>query len=378
MKLASLHIKNYLSVRDTTVELGDLTVFIGANASGKSTILDALRFLNEAVQARNFRAPVFSRGGILNMAWKGREADRIELKATLDADGDGRRFEWSVRLVRQAHDFYVDERVRMIVSGHTPMLVLNAERGEGQWWSGQEGDQVKLKQAQTGCALAAASVDAAFPAREVAEFVRTWGVFDPNPFLLRRDWNLADSGRLDNYGRNLGETLYALQTSAPDVLKKIVLATRSIVGLPSSIKARESEDGFYFVQEEPGLRYPVNQMGVSSGTLRTLALMTALYARPETALVGIEEPENYIHPTDIPALVEHLLGARNRCQIAVTTHSPLLLDFIDDPSVMSIVRRDDYAETEIIRESAPDGVRRALEVSGFSLGEYYETRGFGA
>ena len=377
MKLASLHIKNYLSVRDATVELGDLTVFIGANASGKSTILDALRFLNEAVQARDFRAPVFSRGGILNIAWKGQKADRIEFTAILD-DGGNKRFEWSVRLVRQAHDFYADEQVRMIVSGHTPMLVLNAERGEGQWWSGQEGDQVKLKQAQTGCALAAASVDAAFPAREVAEFVRTWGVFDPNPFLLRRDWNLADSGRLDNYGRNLGETLYALQTSAPDVLKKIVLATRSIVGLPSSIKVRESEDGFYFVQEEPGLRYPVNQMGVSSGTLRTLALMTALYARPETALVGIEEPENYIHPTDIPALVEYLLDARSRCQIAVTTHSPLLLDFIDDPSVMSIVRRDDYAETEIIRESAPDGVRRALEVSGFSLGEYYETRGFGA
>ena len=377
MKLASLHIKNYRSVRDATVELGDLTVFIGANASGKSTILDALRFLNEAVQARDFRAPVFSRGGILNIAWKGQKADRIEFTAILD-DGGNKRFEWSVRLVRQAYDFYADEQVRMIVSGHTPMLVLNAERGEGQWWSGQEGDRVKLKQPQTGCALAAASVDASFPAREVAEFVRTWGVFDPNPFLLRRDWNLADSGRLDNYGRNLGETLYALQTSAPDVLKKIVLATRSIVGLPSSIKVRESEDGFYFVQEEPGLRYPVNQMGVSSGTLRTLALMTALYARPETALVGIEEPENYIHPTDIPALVEHLLDARNRCQIAVTTHSPLLLDFIDDPSVMSIVRRDDYAETEIIRESAPDGVRRALEVSGFSLGEYYETRGFGA
>ena len=152
-------------------------------------------------------------------------------------------------------------------------------------------------------------------------------------------------------------------------------ATQSIVGLPSGM-VRQSEERFYFVQDEPGLQYPVNQMGVSSGTLRTLALMTALYARPETALIGIEEPENYIHPTAISAFVEHLLDARDRCQIAVTTHSPLLLDFIDDPSVMSVVRRDDFAGT-VIRESAPDSVRKALEASGFSLGEYYETKGFG-
>ena len=376
MKLSSLSIKNYRSLRDATIELGDLTLFIGANASGKSAILDALRFLSEAVQARDFRPPVFSRGGILNLAWKGEEADQIDMVVLLEDEDE--RFEWSVRLIRQGHEFRVEERVQETPESSPPTQLLDAENGEGWWWSGEEKTQVSLKQPPSVCALAAASADGSFPARGIAEFVGRWGFFDPNPFLLRRDWNLSDSGRFDPYGRNLGETLYLLDKSSPEVLQKIVSATRSVVGLPYDIEVRESEDRFYFVQEEPGLQFRVNQMGVSSGTLRMLALMTALYASPETGLIGIEEPENYIHPAALSSFTEHVLDSRNRVQFMVTTHSPMLLDVLDDPAAVNVVSRNDSEGTTVIKEKDPDGVRKALDASGFGLGEYYETRGFGA
>ncbi len=376
MKLSSLTIKNYRSLRDATIEFGDLTLFIGANASGKGAILDALRFLSEAVQARDFRPPVFSRGGILNLAWKGEEADRIELEAVLQ-DGD-KRFEWFVKLLRHGHEFHVEEKVYEFLRSSPRTQLLIAEKGEGTWWSGEKVAEVSLKQPPSVCALAAASADGSFPAREIAEFVGRWGFFDPNPFLLRRDWNLSDSGRFDPYGRNLGETLYRLDKSSPDVLQKIVSSTRSVVGLPYDIEVRESEDRFYFVQEEPGLQFRVNQMGVSSGTLRMLALMAALYASPETALIGIEEPENYIHPTALSSFTEHVLDSRNRVQFMLTTHSPMLLDVLNDPAAVTIVSRNDSEGTMVSKEKDPDGVRKALEASGFGLGEYYETRGFGA
>ena len=375
MKLSSLTIQNYRSLRDARIELDDLTLFIGANASGKSAILDALRFLSEAVQARDFRPPVFSRGGILNLAWKGEEANQIGLEAVLQ-DGD-KRFEWFVKLFRHGHDFRVEEKVYEILQSSPPTQLLSAENGEGWWWSGEEETRLSLKQPQSVCALAAASADRSFPAREVAEFVGRWGFFDPNPFLLRRDWNLSDSGRFDPYGRNLGETLYLLDKSSPEVLQKIVSATRSVVGLPNDIEVRESEDRFYFVQNEPGLKFPVHQMGVSSGTLRMLALMTALYASPVTALIGIEEPENYIHPAALSSFAEHMRVALGRVQFMVTTHSPMLLDILDDPASVNIVSRSNSEGTTVEKEQDPDGVRKALDASGFGLGEYYETRGFG-
>ena len=375
MKLLALGAKSYRSLRQEHVELNDLNLFIGNNASGKSTILDALRFLNEGVRARDFRSPAFARGGVVHMAWKGEEANRIELVVRLEHEA--KTFEWLLRLVRTGHEFYVTEHVDELRDGEPPVVLLDANQGEGWWWSGKDG-KVELKQEPTSCALAAAAADASFPAREVAEFIGRWGFFDPNPFLLRRDWTGLESGRFDHYGRNLGETLYALKTSTPATFERIMEATHAILGLPTSIEPRESEEGrFYFAQAEPGLRYPVHQMGVSSGTLRMLALMTALFAEADTNLIGIEEPENYVHPTALSSFVEYLLQARNRIQFMVTTHSPLLLDFLNQPEAVRVVQRGEQG-TIVVKGENPDNVRRALQASGFGLGAFYETKGFGS
>ena len=375
MKLLTLGAKSYRSLRQEHVELNDLNLFIGNNASGKSTILDALRFLNEGVRARDFRAPAFARGGVVHMAWKGEEANRIELVVRLEHEA--KTYEWLLRLVRTGHEFCVTEHVDELRDGEPPVGLLDADQGEGWWWSGKDG-KVDLKQEPTSCALAAAAADASFPARDVAEFIGRWGFFDPNPFLLRRDWTGLESGRFDHYGRNLGETLYTLKASTPATFERIMEATHAILGLPTSIEPRESEEGrFYFAQSEPGLRYPVHQMGVSSGTLRMLALMTALFAEADTNLIGIEEPENYVHPTALSSFVEYLLQARNRIQFMVTTHSPLLLDFLNRPEAVRVVQRGEQGTT-VVKGENPDNVRRALQASGFGLGAFYETKGFGS
>lgn len=377
MKLLELDVKRFRSLRDGRIELSDLNLFIGANASGKSTILDVLRFLHEVVQIGTFEVPLFSRGGILNLAWKGEQANQIDLTVTLKGDDNEETLEWAVQLSRKSYPFHVWEQVRQMSEKNPPQTLLEAESGKGWWWS-EDRRRVKLQQSPTSCALAAAAADASFPARSIADFVRRWGFFDPNPFLLRRDWTGLDSGRFDHYGRNLGETLYALHNSSPDTLEKIRSATEDILGLPERINPQESEERFYFTQKEPGLQFPVHQMGVSSGTLRMLALMTALLGESEANLVGIEEPENYVHPTALSTFVEYLLHARERVQLMVTTHSPLLLDLLNDPSVVSVVQRSRQAGTTVTRQADPDGVRKALEASGFGLGEYYQTKGFGA
>ena len=301
MKLTKLQAKDYKSLRDVTVDMTGLDLFIGANAAGKSTVLDALRFLHEGARDKDFGGPVRSRGGILNLAWKGDLVEQTQLTVVVEDDASSRttnasHFEWMLRLVRDGYDFYVEERVSSAPPGLPPTQQLDAKKGEGWWWSGDQG-RVDLSQDPTACALAAAAADASFPARALAEFVQRWGFFDPNPFLLRRDWSGTDFGAFDPYGRNLAETLYGLRQAAPAVFERIVNATQDVLGLPTSIEPRHSDDRFYFVQEEPGLQFPVHQMGVSSGTLRMLALMTALFAKPEANLIGIEEPENYVHPT---------------------------------------------------------------------------------
>ncbi len=377
MKLVRLSASRYRSIRKDAFDIGPLNLFIGANAAGKSNVLDAMRFLHEGAVARDFRPPMFARGGIIHLAWKGEEAQRIDLAATF-SEGDA-TCKWTTGLIGQGYDFGVIERLHLQRSPEEPpTLILEARDGEGWWWSDKRSKKVPLKQEPTACALAAAAADASFEAREVAAFVRRWGFFDPSPFLLRRDWSSLSSATLDPYGRNLAQTLHTLQRSAPRALEDIITATRSVLGLPSNLELRESDDRFYFVQEEPGLDYRVHQMGVSSGTLRILALMTALLAEPGTNLIGIEEPENYVHPAALSDFAKHLLSARDRVQFVVTTHSPLLLDCLDDPSAVRVVRRGSDGATTVLAKDDPEQVRRALDASGFGLGEFHGTRGFGA
>ena len=140
MRLSSFRAIRYRSLRNAQVAIGGLNLFIGANASGKSTILDALRFLSEAVAERDFRRPVFSRGGMIHLAWAGAEASDVELTVQVASGED--TFDWRVRLSRRGYEFDVEEWVSQTRSGSPPTQLVASSRGEGWWWSGKRGEQV--------------------------------------------------------------------------------------------------------------------------------------------------------------------------------------------------------------------------------------------
>ncbi len=152
-----------------------------------------------------------------------------------------------------------------------------------------------------------------FQARGIANFVRTWGFFEPNPFSLRRGgWPGIEPIRLDTYGRNLAERLYWLKEFSPETFSRIVMATKSVLGLPLELEPREyrdSEGRYYFTQKELGLAYQVHQVVASTGTLRTLALMTALFEKSGSGLVAVEDPENNIHPAALGDFTGYLTRA---------------------------------------------------------------------
>ena len=367
--------KNYLGVREADIDLGDLTLFIGPNGAGKSTILDALHFLNQAVIAHDFRAPCQYRGGIGNLSWKGCRAAPVQLGLVFE--DDRKVFKWDVSLFAVSDSLQVTESVMDSSPDSLRPELLEAGFGEGWWWSPSAGQRVNLFQAQTECSLAYASSDASFAEIGLVDAIRNWCFVDPSPPLMRGSWPTLGHDRLSPFGDNLAEMLYEMSRDSPTLFGKVVGATKDILGLPIDIEPQSSPNGYYLLQHERGLRTPVHQIDISAGTLRMLALMTALFGQPQTTLVGIEEPENYIHPSALSAFADHLLDARSRIQILVTTHSPVLLDCLDEPSVITVVSRDDEVGTVINREGDPEAVRRALYESGFSLGEYHQSKGFG-
>lgn len=377
--LRSLHSSRFRSLRDAEIGLGPLTVLIGANASGKSNVLDALRLLAEAVREKDFAEPVRARGGMMSLAWKGQPATSIDLRTTFDHDGCS--WTWTVTLKGGPIDVRVVERLEQR-RGKQPASILLESDGLGEiwWWSPQaksEDGRVRMVRDAASCALAEASGDPEFPGRPIGELVARWGFFDPSPAMLRQPSAESDADALDRFGRNLAARLYTMFQKSPQAFKRIVDATRAILGLPDDLEPKLSEEGrVFFTQREPGLLYSVHQLSASSGTLRMLAFMAALFGDQASGLVGIEEPENHVHPSALKAFAEHLREAAKQVQVIVTTHSPLLLDCLPTPSEIRIVKRTSEG-TQVAEEPNPEAVEEALDKSGFGLGEFYETSGFG-
>jgi predicted ATPase len=87
---------------------------------------------------------------------------------------------------------------------------------------------------------------------------------------------------------------------------------------------------------------------VSEGTLRILGLLALAGAKEPPALIGLEEPENGVHPRRL-RLIAELLQTRaelGETQLIVTTHSPLLVDLIPDEYLYVCRKREGGTQIE--------------------------------
>jgi predicted ATPase len=84
----------------------------------------------------------------------------------------------------------------------------------------------------------------------------------------------------------------------------------------------------------------------SAGTLRVAGLLALITAGTPDSLLGVEEPENGVHPSRLELLAEILRKrtGRDRRQIIMNTHSPVLADLFSRDHLV-LCRKEDGATT---------------------------------
>src|SRR5436309_2958574 len=93
--LEQLTIKNYKSIRDQTLKLAPLNIFIGGNGSGKSNFLGFFHFLNRVVSG-GLQTHTGVAGGADSLLHFGRKRSpsmSVELIFTEASIGNGYKFE---------------------------------------------------------------------------------------------------------------------------------------------------------------------------------------------------------------------------------------------------------------------------------------------
>ncbi|MFN9598827.1 MAG: AAA family ATPase, partial [Dolichospermum sp.] len=112
---------------------------------------------------------------------------------------------------------------------------------------------------------------------------------------------------------------------------------------------RLGTDAMLYCQEEwkPGEIIEIDARSMSDGTLRFLAILTALLTRPEGSQIVIEEIDNGLHPSRAALLVKILkeIGTKRNIDILLTTHNPALLDAFGPEIVPFVVVAHRDSET---------------------------------
>jgi predicted ATPase len=162
----------------------------------------------------------------------------------------------------------------------------------------------------------------------------------------------------------------------PDRLERIFETMRRRVPRLDSVVAEPMPDGRLLLQiKDAPFDSPILARFASDGTLKMLAYLVVLYDPHPPRFIGIEEPENFLHPRLLPELAEECRAATERTQLLVTTHSPFFLNGTR-PEEVRVLYRDDQGHTQAVRASDIQGVREFIN-AGATMGHLWMEGHFG-
>ena len=102
----------------------------------------------------------------------------------------------------------------------------------------------------------------------------------------------------------------------------------------------------------------------SDGTIRLLAMLTALFQEPAPSLLGLEEPELTIHPGAMAVLADTMKEASLRGQVLIATHSPELINLFPIESIRAVSAEDGSTKVGGIVDSQLQSIMKKLFLPG--------------
>lgn len=386
--ITRIKLENWKSYAQAELHIDPLSVLIGTNSSGKSNALDALLLLTRAASGslltdalQGDRVQSALRGGV---EWAARKpGDTFALTAICRAD-DFTDYEYRIEckvtelrcdvFSEQLTRFRFRPRSRSHQNGErggqfppirlfwtdpladdSPTITtrlynekggLRREQGRSQAVLFQLQGQKLRQEIQDGVSL-------------IVQSLREIFILDPIPSHMRGYSPLAE--RLEPDARNIAGVIAVLTRERKDVentLTKYVrkLPERDVKRVFAETVGKFETDAMLYCEEnwldEKTLSI-VDARGMSDGTLRFLAILTALLTRPEGSLLVIEEVDNGLHPSRAQLLLDMLREVSNErgVDVLVTTHNPALLDAMGNKMVpfISVAHRDPHSGCSVLR-----------------------------
>lgn len=208
------------------------------------------------------------------------------------------------------------------------------------------------------------------------QFITGWYVSYLSIDQTRGQPEVGPEDRLSRTGDNLANVIQFLSEQYPDRLEEIFSRLRMKVPRIERVLAEPMPDGrlLMMIKDAP-FESPVLARFASDGTLKMLAYLVLLNDPDPPPFIGIEEPENFLHPRLLHGLAEECRFASERGQVFVTTHSPFFLDALR-PVEVRVLYRNDEGYTQAVRAADVHGIKEFVD-EGASLGQLWSEGHFG-
>ncbi len=336
--LRKVVVHNYKSIEEVEVELGQFTVLVGPNGSGKSNFIDALRFVRDTLTV-GLDIAIRNRRGIGAIRrWSPTRPRDIAIGLELAfPDGTQTVYAFELGSVRGG-EYRVKAEVCETIRPDGVKDGFAVLEGKivryPTAFSPPPSGEFSAENAKTEPPLAKVLL---FPfwgpavAPQAWQFLRLMGFYHPSPAAIR--WAtympLNVLPTLTEQGENLSLVLWHLSQSAPQAFNEICENLRSLVpGIKSLKPLREGETVRVEHGDDEATVAELELWQESDGTLRLIALLTAMYQQPSLSMLVIEEPELTVHPEALGKLVDLLVERSAYQQVVLTTHSPDLLNYL--------------------------------------------------
>lgn len=382
-RIEYLHVENYRALKSVALkDMSPLTVLLGPNGSGKSTVFDVFSFLAECFQF-GLRYAWDRRGRAKELRTRGASGPIvIELKYRERAD-----------LPVITYHLAIDEETKgpIVVeewlawrrgSRGKPFRFLEYHRGEGRAVSGEMPDESERRieiplRSPDLIAVNTLGQFAEHPrVAALREFITDWYISYLSLSDTRGQPEAGPQVRLSRTGDNLANVMQYLKEQHPERLEIIFTRLRQRIPRLESINAEIMPDGRLLLQlKDTPFEQPILARFVSDGTLKMLAYLTLLYDPEPPKFIGIEEPENFLHPRLLSELAEECRAVSARTQLLVTTHSPFFIDGLH-PEEVWVLYRDEQGHTQATRTADIQGVKEFIAY-GATLGHLWMEGYFG-
>lgn len=335
-----LHFNNFKSFENEFLEIDNLCIVIGSNASGKTNLIEGVKYISSMNSARDISEDnIFKdvRGSREDAFKFGTDKFSVRFLTRQEVYGEYEEYEgYTINVV--AHEFKAPKNYSSLayfLQGPKDQLIFYSGVTTGDISESIEDlrdmysyEEIRLGDIEQAGVLKRCDQPLSGPLRKVF-------FLEPNPSKMRKYVPIKKRPKLHLDGENVSAVLYDLFEKDEKIKIEMLEIIKSLPEneiLDLGILKTDLDDVMLILKENiNNEEKKISARLLSDGTLGCISILAALYSVEEGSLIVIEEFDNGIHPNRARTLLKKIskIASKRNIKLLITTHNSAVLNFLD-------------------------------------------------